>query len=123
MSTGARRALIALTADVAAVIVFAAAGRRSHDEDGNPLTGALTVAAPFLIALGVGWLAARAWRQPWSMSTGATLWGVTIVLGMVLRRAVFDRGTATSFVVVATLVTGALLLGWRVVARRASSGS
>jgi hypothetical protein len=46
-------------------------------------------------------------------------------MGMLLRRTVFDRGTAASFVIVATLVTGALLLGWRaaqlVVARRRGS--
>lgn len=118
MSTATRRALIAATADAAAVIVFAAAGRRSHDVGGNPFTGALSVAAPFLVALGVGWVVARAWRRPWSWSTGTVVWVCTIAVGMVLRRVVFDRGTAISFVIVATLVTGALLLGWRLVARR-----
>jgi hypothetical protein len=53
------------------------------------------------------------------------VWVVTVALGMLLRRTVFDRGTAASFVIVATLVTGALLLGWRaaqlVVARRRGS--
>jgi hypothetical protein len=37
---------------------------------------------------------------------------------MVLRRTVFDRGTAFSFIVVASVFTGVLLLGWRLVARR-----
>ncbi len=41
----------------------------------------------------------------------------TLVLGMVLRRTAFDKGTAPSFVVVATLFLGLFLLGWRLVAR------
>ncbi|MGD9572255.1 MAG: DUF3054 domain-containing protein [Thermoleophilia bacterium] len=35
--------------------------------------------------------------------------------GMLLRGLVFDRGTAPSFVVVAAIVLGALMLGWRLV--------
>ena len=102
--------------DVVAVLVFVVAGRRSHDEDGNALSGAISVAAPFLIALGVGWALTRAWRRPTALVVGAGIWVSTVVVGMLLRRFVFDRGTATSFVIVATLVTGALLLGWRAVA-------
>jgi hypothetical protein len=32
---------------------------------------------------------------------------------MIVRRAMFDRGTATAFVIVATLFLGAGLVGWR----------
>jgi hypothetical protein len=78
----------------------------------------LSVAAPFLIALAVGWAAARAWRAPVAWRTGLVVWPVTVALGMVLRRFAFDRGTATSFIVVASVATGLLLLGWRLVARR-----
>lgn len=115
-----RRVVLAAAVDIVAVVVFVAAGRRSHDEGGNVVAGTLAVAAPFLIALGLGWLAARAWRQPFALSTGAVVWVVTIVVGMLLRRTVFDRGTAMSFVVVATVVTGVLLVGWRAVAGRIS---
>ncbi|MBJ7456123.1 MAG: DUF3054 domain-containing protein [Thermoleophilia bacterium] len=102
--------------DAGLVIAFAALGRRSHDE-GVTLAGVLEVAAPFLIALGVGWLVARAWRTPAALSTGAVVWAVTVVLGLALRNAVFDRGVAVSFMIVATLTLGALLLGWRAAAR------
>ena len=115
-----RRVVLAAAVDIVAVVVFVAAGRRSHDEGGSVVTGTLGVAAPFLIALGLGWLAARAWRRPFELSTGALVWVVTVVVGMLLRRVVFDRGTAMSFVVVATVVTGVLLLGWRAVAGRIS---
>ena len=45
--------------DAASIVVFVAIGRRSHDEDGNAVVGVLQVAAPFVIALLVAWLAAR----------------------------------------------------------------
>ena len=109
--------LRAATLDVLAIVCFVAVGRRTHDEDGNVVLGLIEVAAPFLIAAAVGWLVGRAWRAPAALTTGATVWVVTVVLGMVLRRFVFDRGTATSFVVVATIATGVLLLGWRLVAK------
>jgi hypothetical protein len=103
--------------DAACVLTFVAVGRRSHDEPGNVVVGALRVAAPFLIALVVGWLVARAWRQPVSAPTGAIIWIVTVAAGMVLRNAVFDRGTALSFVIVASVVLGLLLNGWRAIPR------
>ena len=45
------------------------------------------------------------------------IWPVTILVGMVVRNLVFDRGTATSFVIVATLFVGAFVVGWRLVLR------
>ena len=107
----------AATLDVVAILCFVAVGRRSHDEGGNAVLGLVEVAAPLLIAAVVGWIVARAWRAPAALTTGATVWVVTVALGMLLRRFVFDRGTATSFVVVATIATGVLLLGWRLVAK------
>jgi hypothetical protein len=41
----------------------------------------------------------------------------TIVLGMLLRNIVFDDGTATAFIIVATVFLGTLLNGWRLLAR------
>jgi len=109
--------------DVASILVFVAVGRRSHDEDGGLVSGVAEVAAPFLLALALGWLVARAWRAPRTIRTGLVVWPVTVVAGLLLRRVAFDRGTAASFVVVATLVTGALLVGWRAVALRLPGGS
>lgn len=111
-----RRTTVAAVLDTMFVVLFVAVGRRNHDED-PALSGTLFTAAPFLIGLAAGWLVARAWRAPFALLTGAVIWVTTITLGMVLRNVVFDRGTAASFVVVATLFTGACLLGWRLVAR------
>ena len=81
--------------------LFVAAGRRTHDQD-PALIGLVETGAPFLVGLGVGWLLARAWRRPTAVRTGLVVWPVTVTLGMILRRLVFDNGTAASFVVVAT---------------------
>ncbi len=108
-----RRAAVALTIDAIAVLVFVAIGRRTHDEGGNVLVGAAKVAAPFLIGVGVGWFVCRAWRDPFSNATGALVWINTVAFGLVLRHFVFDRGTATPFVIVATATLGTFILGWR----------
>jgi len=106
---------VAVGLDVASIVLFVAIGRRNHDQEPG-LAGVLATAAPVLIALAAGWLVARGWWRPMSLRTGVTVWAVTITGGMLLRNLVFDDGTATSFVVVATAFTGACLLGWRLIA-------
>jgi hypothetical protein len=113
-----RRVFRAAAFDVAAVLIFVAIGRRSHDEDGNALVGALRVAAPFVIGLGLAWSTSRAWRRPEAVDIGVVVWLVTVAAGMLLRRFAFDRGTATSFIIVASIALGVLMLGWRLVVRR-----
>lgn len=102
-------------ADVLFVVLFVVLGRSSHDEGGNAVTGTLKVAAPFLIALAVGWVVARAWKSPTSPTTGIVIWVVTLVGGMVLRHFAFDRGTALPFIIVAGCFTLLFLVGWRFV--------
>jgi hypothetical protein len=107
------RWLGAIAADTAAVVVFAAAGRNAHDESSGAGT-VLTIAAPFVIGLLVGWIVTwRAGSEPTAPRTGLVVWAATVVVGLVLRRTVWDRGVAVSFVIVAALVLGALLVGWR----------
>jgi peptidoglycan/LPS O-acetylase OafA/YrhL len=102
----------AVAADVLCVLVFCAIGRRSHAE-GVTLLGVAETAWPFLTGTAVGWLAARGWRRPTSVTpTGLVVWLCTVVVGMLIRKAT-SEGTALSFVVVASLVTAILLLGWR----------
>ena len=107
-----RRAVIALLADIVCVIVFCTIGRRSHAE-GLTVAGIAQTAWPFLAGTGVGWLLIRGWRKPFTViPTGVTVWVCTVVVGMLLRKAT-SAGVQTSFVVVASIVTAALLLGWR----------
>ncbi len=109
-------ALGAFAADVVCVIVFCAIGRRSHAE-GLTLGGIAETAWPFLAGTTLGWLASRGWQRPAALvPTGVVVWVCTVAVGMLLRR-VSSQGTATSFVVVATLTTAVLLLGWRATAQ------
>ena len=107
-----RRALIALFTDVVCVIVFATIGRRSHAE-GLTLGGIAQTAWPFLAGTAVGWLLIGGWRRPFTViPTGVAVGVCTVVVGMLLRKAT-SAGVSTSFVVVASLATAVLLLGWR----------
>jgi len=120
----ARRQIIAFSLDVVGIVVFAAIGRRSHDET-DGLGSVLSTAAPFLLGLLLCWgligsgasnLLAR--RRPQlhdgaSPDAGIVIWIVTVVVGLLARRLLWERGTAFAFVLVATLVLGALLAGRR----------
>ncbi|WP_395154570.1 DUF3054 domain-containing protein [Ilumatobacter sp.] len=108
------RTQIAAALDAAVVVTFVAIGRRNHEE-GEALAGVAQTAAPFMIALAVAWIAWRVWAQPTGVVTGVKVWLTTVALGMVLRNLVFNNGTATSFMIVATVFLGTFLIGWRAV--------
>lgn len=110
------RRTVALLADVLLVLLFVIIGRRNHEES-SALVGIAKTAAPFLAGLALGWVLTRMWRHPASLwPAGVLLWLCTVTAGMVLR-AVTGAGTAVAFVVVAVLVLGAFLLGWRALLR------
>lgn len=114
-STGAATVLGALVLDAVLVVAFAVIGRSSHAE-GLDLSGVWGTAWPFLMGLGVGWVAARAWRHPLDpWPTGLVVWAATLVVGMLLRLAT-GQGTAVAFVVVAAITLAILLVGWRGIA-------
>jgi Protein of unknown function (DUF3054) len=117
-----RRAALAFGIDVIAIALFVVIGRRNHHETGNGLIGVLRIAAPFLIALIVGWLVAArimtgADRSPMAIRSGLLIWTCTVVIGLALRRLVFQRGIAIAFIIVTTITLGVLLIGWRAIAR------
>lgn len=100
--------------DVALVVVFAAAGRASHDSE--VLAGLWQTAWPFLVGLVVGWIVTRAWRAPSApVRTGLGIWAATLVGGMLLRVA-SGQGVALSFIIVAGIVLLVFLVGWRALA-------
>lgn len=106
------RTPLAAGLDTAIVVAFVAIGRREHDQ-GSAITGLLSTAAPFLIALSLAWALWRVWARPVDIVTGVQVWATTISAGMLLRRVVFDDGTALAFAIVATIFL-ALLVGWRI---------
>lgn len=96
--------------DAALVLAFVLIGRASHSEG---LLGALQTWWPFLGGLAIGWVVMRAWRHPRRIAwTGIGVWVATVGCGMLLRVA-SGQGVQPSFVIVATVVLGVFLLGWR----------
>ena len=112
-----KRLALSAIADVAVIVVFVAIGREEHNS-GSTIAGVLETAAPFLITLAIGWLATRAWQNPTGIGRGLGIWLVTILAGTNLRHYVFDDGTATAFIVVASAFTLAGLVGWRAITQR-----
>jgi hypothetical protein len=107
-----RPAWLAVILDCCCALLFVIIGRADHAH-GESLAGIASTAWPFLAGLAGGWLAARAWRQPfrlWPAGVGA--WLGAVALGM-LFRVVSGQGTAVAFVVVALAFLGLFLLGWR----------
>ena len=105
-----QRPVLALV-DALAVLVFAAIGRRSHDE-GLAIVGIVEVAAPFLLGALVGALVVRSWRDPLALRTGLAVWVGAVVVGLALRAVLYDR-LPVSFAIVATVSLAVLVLGWR----------
>ncbi|MET8316866.1 DUF3054 domain-containing protein [Rhodococcus erythropolis] len=108
-----------LLIDAILVIVFCAIGRRTHEE-ANALAGLAKTSWPFLTGLVIGWAATFAlYRDKFNavllLPTGIVVWLGAVVIGMILR-VLSGQGTQFSFIVVATLVLGAFLLGWRALA-------
>ena len=105
--------LLALVLDIAFVVIFAATGRASHDKD--VLLGLWQTSWPFLAGLAIGWLVTLAWRAPMApVRTGLGLWAITLAGGM-LFRTVSGQGTATAFIIVASIFLLVTLVGWRLI--------
>ena len=115
-----RTVITTAVVDVVAVVVFVAIGRRNHNE-GTTLSGIIGVAAPFLIALGISWIGLRTWREPFNRESLVATWIITVAIGLLLRRLVFDRGIAIAFIIVATITLGVLLCLGRLLSRKLSA--
>lgn len=108
------RTALAAAADLALVAAFVVVGRRSHTEPAT-VAGFLGTAWPFAVGLAAGWLVTRAWRAPLSVGVGTGVWLVTVAVGLLLR-ALTGGGAPLAFAVVATIVLGGFLVGWRALA-------
>ena len=107
---------LGLALDAALICLFAAIGRRNHGETAALLAVA-TTAWPFLAGMTAGWVVSvlATGRVPLTVRDGIPIWLGAVAIGMALR-SLTHAGTALSFIVVATLFLGVMLLGWRAVA-------
>ena len=116
-----RTALRAFVFDALCVLLMVVIGTRNHDTD-TGINGILFVAAPFWIALSLVHLAPLLQRNNRKDPNPYVVWGYTVVMGMVLRNMVFNRGTAVAFIIVAMVFLGITMFGWRaLLARRATT--
>lgn len=109
--TRSRIPALAFTADIVAVIVFAAVGRAGHDESAD-LLALLGTAAPFAVGLAAAWATPIVRARPAGLRAGATVLAGTAVIGLLVRFAFTGRLPLT-FAIVAVASLGVLLLGWR----------
>lgn len=113
---------LAAVIDVVLIVVFALIGRSSHGEH-NTALGIWITAYPFLAGWAIGYVTSGAWARPLRFwPTGIVVWILTVFVGMAIRVAtgqgvVDGNPLPISFVVVATIVLGVFLLGWRAIAR------
>ena len=121
LSTRNRRVAVLLVGDLAALLLFALIGRRSH---GAAVGFAATVetlrtAAPFL----AGWLLVAPWvgayrlalfaHPPTLLRTTLLGWAGALLVGAIFRAAMIGRFSPLSFYLVTFFVALLLLLGWR----------
>jgi len=120
--SGVTLRLIGFAIDAVVVLVFVGIGRRTHAEP-NSVLSLLGAAWPFLVGLAIGWLIALSLVSastkiaPLKFWGAVVVWGVTVLVGMLIRRWVGD-GTAAAFVVVALATLAVLMLGWRLVGQQ-----
>lgn len=110
-----------LAADIAVVVLFALAGRISHDE-GNLVLGTLGTAAPFALGLMAGWLRAPCAGMATAQRARSVRFGWWLLLwtmgGGILLRWVVGDGLSPAFLLVATAVLLVGLVGRRWVGAR-----
>lgn len=112
-----------LIADVIAIAVFAFLARMAHQSESMPLTftGWLSTLWPFLLGVAVSWIliVACKWDGARPAPAGVTAWLVTAVVGLVIWGLRNGSVPHWSFILVATIMSGVLMLGWRLAARLA----
>jgi hypothetical protein len=114
---GRMRSVTAVILDLCCVMAFVMIGRAGHSE-GETIAGIAKTAWPFLSGLLIGWAVTRGWRRPSALAgTGVGIWLATVAAGMALR-VVSGQGTAVTFILIALVFLGLVMLGWRAVAYR-----
>jgi len=105
---GVRRAWLAFVLDAALIVLFAALGRRTHDE-GSAVGGTLHVAAPFLLGWAVGAAVARLDHDPLSARRAVLAWAIGLGVFLAFAMPLWHPGQAPALVV-AIGVGGGLLM-------------
>ncbi|AJK69886.1 DUF3054 domain-containing protein [Corynebacterium marinum] len=110
----------ALSADVIAIAVFALFARIAHQTDDMPLNvaGWLSTLWPFLVGVALAWaaIALAGWNGARVAPAGVTTWVITAAVGLGIWSLRNGELPHWSFILVAAVMSGLLMLGWRAVA-------
>lgn len=115
------KSVLSFALDVLAIALFALLARMAHQSEEMPFTfaGWLETTWPFLAGVVLSYLrlillrggvASRIWPE------GVTIWVVTALVGLGIWGLNNREVPHWSFIIVATVMSGLLLLGWRVIA-------
>lgn len=107
--------------DVVVVLIFASAGRSTH-ETANTLTGIAHTAWPFLVGLVIGWFITKQWRHTLAGSPIALqIWPAAIMMSLVTwsiglaLRSITGSTNGGGFPLVSFGFLVLILVGWRIV--------
>ncbi|AKK04149.1 DUF3054 domain-containing protein [Corynebacterium epidermidicanis] len=112
--------------DVIAIIAFATFARLAHQSEDMPfgLSGILETVWPFLIGVLIAWATFLARKRVAdTLPSGVIVWVCAVIAGLGIWAVNHGRIPHISFVIVATVMSGLLLLGWRGIARLATRNS
>lgn len=104
----------AIAIDLVAIAVFALLARMAHQSEDMPFnfTGFLSTLWPFVVGVVMGWIIVREGRG----GRGVWVWLITVVVGLAIWGVRNQAIPHWSFVIVATVMSALLLLGWRGIA-------
>lgn len=112
-----RSSVPAILWDALAVLVFAILARLAHNTESDPftLTNVLNTYWPFLIgSVGAGVvLMAMGRNLRLIVPSGLIVWVATVVVGLSIWGVRHGSVPHWSFILVATIMSGLVLLGWR----------
>ena len=109
--------MLGFTADAVLIVLFAVLGNISHDSGLAP-ADIWATAWPFLLGLALGWWVSFSWRYPSTIwPAGVALVAFTVTCGMLVRHFFTEGGADPSFIIVACLTLGVLMVGRRLASK------
>lgn len=100
--------------DIVAILAFAIFARMAHKSEPFTALNVLNTWWPFAVGVCVAWgFFALSKRQGASLASGVIVWACTVFAGLGHWAVEHGRAPHYSFIIVATVMSGLLLLGWR----------
>ncbi|MCT1683974.1 DUF3054 domain-containing protein [Corynebacterium appendicis] len=110
---------VAIALDTLSIAVFALLARIAHQTEEMPLnlTGWLSTLWPFLVGVALAWVIVTLARKGEGKGNGVFIWLITVATGLIIWGIRNQQLPHWSFIVVASVMSALLMLGWRGIAR------